>query len=258
MELKEKKYVYPKYIDRRDNPHAIKEYCKRGYGLDKFDYMRCATVGNRYPDYFSSYKIMQVSAVFNSVKGSKHIGCLGNRSVLEWYSGELNEELLEEQKTGTIEEYNWFEYASKNKSHFDLLVLSDNRIRIPLELKKIGDVIKASEYIVDLKDNWDDEGSKGYKSETWLNAINLILTYSVWIKENRFTIISPPQIYEGPEGSIDILWESKKYRLLLNVPEDKNLPISFYGDDFYKDSNKGTLPEYSKIKLALIESILSV
>lgn len=38
-----------------------------------------------------------------------------------------------------------------------------------------------------------------------------------------------PTIYNGPEGSIDILWETADHRLLINVPKDTGKPASYYG-----------------------------
>lgn len=119
----------------------------------------------------------------------------------------------------------------------------DWRVRkafITEKLSPIQKAIQESRYILDLQDNWDDEGSVGYEFSTWERATQAIIR----IARNAFdlfdVIIDAPEITHGPNGSIDALWDQKNYRLLVNFPNDINIPASFYGDDSEKESVKGT------------------
>jgi hypothetical protein len=51
--------------------------------------------------------------------------------------------------------------------------------------------------------------------------------------------VSAPHIDPGPHGSIDLHWKLEGCELLINVPNDPNLPPSYYGDDYGKSVMKG-------------------
>ncbi len=89
--------------------------------------------------------------------------------------------------------------------------------------------VKHSEQILELKDDWDTEGSKGYKEETWKNAINFLIDYATQVYNRHKQLIDIPKIYPGANGSIDILWETNEYRLLINITESDNY-ATYYGD----------------------------
>ena len=104
------------------------------------------------------------------------------------------------------------------------------------DLMKIDKIIKKAEKYLDYEDNWDDEGSKGYKEET-LNRVKILLQdgYGFLNKNTKFNI-PEPDVSPGPDGSFDLLWDSKYYSLLANIPEDKDKPISYFG--YRHDSHK--------------------
>jgi len=79
------------------------------------------------------------------------------------------------------------------------------------DFKLIDEAVKKSEYILEIEDNWDGEGSPGYSESTWKKAINFIYLYAeeIWNKLN--INISPPDILPGPEGSIDLHWKEDNY-----------------------------------------------
>lgn len=69
----------------------------------------------------------------------------------------------------------------------------------------LNDCIKRSEQILQLEDDWDTEGSKGYKEETWKSAIDFLIDYATRIYETHRQFINTPKVYPVPNGSIDIL-----------------------------------------------------
>ncbi len=91
--------------------------------------------------------------------------------------------------------------------------------------------IERSKYILNFEEDWDDEGAGKYKPETWERGIKYLKGHARWLKKNRGISIDTPTISHGPDGSIDILWETETYKLLLNIPEDLNKKATFYGED---------------------------
>lgn len=121
---------------------------------------------------------------------------------------------------------------------------------IDSELYYLYDTIKASEYILTLEENWDDEGAPSYNKFVWQKAVDFLLEYSeLVLKEYNKKIISP-KIYHGPNGTIDILFENSNYTLLINILED-GLHAEYFGQDKRKNTAKGTI-NLSNINKSLI------
>lgn len=108
--------------------------------------------------------------------------------------------------------------------------------RLNMLLEKIA----ASRKILAWSDNWDGEGSPGYKELTWKRSIRFIQDHIHWLWRKYALVIDAPDILPGPDGSIDIHWETKNYELLINIPADPSEPASFYGDDYGNSSIRGT------------------
>src|SRR5271166_5765630 len=85
---------------------------------------------------------------------------------------------------------------------------------LPKPLLSIFEAIEKSKYILDLKENWNDEGAAGYDFDVWKKAIVFISTLSTKIYNTCDQIIKTPKIYHGPNGGIDIYWENESFNLL--------------------------------------------
>jgi hypothetical protein len=99
---------------------------------------------------------------------------------------------------------------------------------------------QSNRRILQLKENWDNEGSKGYKEDT-INRASLFLrklAESVYINLEKG--IDLPKIRPGPQGSVDLYWKEDKYELLVNISEDPNEPADVYGDNYGGLILKGT------------------
>ncbi|MFQ5677782.1 MAG: hypothetical protein ACE5G1_17970, partial [bacterium] len=70
-------------------------------------------------------------------------------------------------------------------------------------------------------------------------------------------VIPTPKITPGPNGSIDILWKSANYRLLINIPDNPKKQASFYGDNFSTDTIEGTFNP-SNFNQGLLLTILNL
>ncbi|MDQ6813177.1 MAG: hypothetical protein M3040_05545 [Bacteroidota bacterium] len=121
---------------------------------------------------------------------------------------------------------------TKNKNwKFEISIETDLVIAISFRFQKLFQKIDSSLYILRLKDDWDDQGSKGYSKETFHSAGVFIVKYFNWVWEEFRVIPEPPNILPGPDGSIDLLWQNDKYDLLINCKEYPSHLASFYGDD---------------------------
>ena len=110
---------------------------------------------------------------------------------------------------------------------------------LPPPLINIYKSIIESKYILELENNWDDEGSPPYKKSTWKTAIKFLITLSNLAYDKIGVIIDAPRIYHSSEGSIDLLWKKDHYRLLINIPEDQDSLATFYGDDYESQKIEG-------------------
>jgi len=131
-----------------------------------------------------------------------------------------------------------------------LYLTNGKTLRISSELILLIQSIEKSKYILDLKDNWDDEGAKAYLEDTWIKAIRFIVNYAELILANTGKSIIAPDIYHGPDGSIDLLWKHLSFNLLINIPKDNMLLGTFYGDDYSSQKIEGSFnPELVKASL---------
>jgi hypothetical protein len=136
-----------------------------------------------------------------------------------------------------IEEKNSLQYYDtlQNKSIPEKLNIYKPQLVQNIFLKKyfvlssLGSVIEKSKYIIDLQDDWDDEGSIGYKEETWRKSVDFLIEYVEWVysKFNKFYI---PSIYHGQKGGIDIVWQEATFKMLIRLDEKVENAV-FYAED---------------------------
>ena len=106
---------------------------------------------------------------------------------------------------------------------------------LPPELGETAERIERSRAMLDLPPNWDGEGSSAYDSETWREAVGVVVDASLGFWKSRHEVPPAPWISKGPEGSVDILWRRNRRKILINVPFGKRAPITFYGNDLDND-----------------------
>jgi hypothetical protein len=105
-------------------------------------------------------------------------------------------------------------------------------------LKAVYEAIEKSKYLLDLKENWDDNGAVGYDFDVWQKAVLFVSKLATRIYKSYGQIIKTPRIYHGPNGSIDIYWENESFNLLINIPKT-GLGI-FYGDNYKDNKSEGS------------------
>lgn len=112
--------------------------------------------------------------------------------------------------------------------YLDKTVHSEIDSKIPLLLEK---VIKESQKLLQLEDNWDEEGSSGYSEITLNKAVKFLKDNAINYFKNSGVWVTAPEICPGPDGSIDLLWKLEDRELLINIPVDENQSATYYGDD---------------------------
>ena len=110
--------------------------------------------------------------------------------------------------------------------------------KVPNSLKDIITCIKYSENILTLEDNWDTEGSKSFSEITWKAAAIFLIEYSKQVNNTFGYVIDTPKIYPGPNGSIDIDWETSNYGLIINIAEGGD-SATYYGDNKNRQMTEG-------------------
>jgi hypothetical protein len=95
-------------------------------------------------------------------------------------------------------------------------------------LPHIAKAIANSKYILDLEEDWDDEGANATNLSTYDRAINFIRNYSIKIFQSGIRI-SAPTIEILRDGSIGVNWETSKASFLI-VFDESNEKFSYcYG-----------------------------
>lgn len=103
--------------------------------------------------------------------------------------------------------------------------------RLPRSLRYVRDSIEDSRRILDLAENWDDEGAQPIREPTWTRAVQFLASQARSLWETSGKLLDPPDICPVPNGSIDLHWDHAGYELLINIPADETAMAGFYGDD---------------------------
>lgn len=114
---------------------------------------------------------------------------------------------------------------------------------LPVELFPIDTAIERSRCILDLLDDWDDEGAPAISKATWDRAIDWLRgnALSLWTDHHIITVA--PVMSAGPDGSVDVHWKDDRRQLLVNVPADASQRMEFFGDDRGDTVVKGILDQ---------------
>lgn len=135
--------------------------------------------------------------------------------------------------------------ASQTKDDYNDIFLGEKKY-FPLELQEVFETIIDSQYIIDLEEGWGHHNEKPISREILISAIEFLEFYSKYILKHYLIAIKAPDISPNPKGTIDIHWNTKKARMLVNIHENKgNIAASYYGDFHNIDDDmpiKGSVP----------------
>jgi hypothetical protein len=111
---------------------------------------------------------------------------------------------------------------------------------LPTALRHIRDAIEESKQLLELQDDWDEEGSLAIEEAVWRRAANFLTRYARFVWSRFGKKLDAPDITPGPDGSIDLHWNQNEYEMLVNIRRDPTAMAGFYGDDRGNISIKGT------------------
>ena len=95
----------------------------------------------------------------------------------------------------------------------------------------LADEVLGSRSLLDLEDDWDDEGSPGYAEATWNRAVEFLVRLVSRLKEEYGLRLSDTQIMPGSYGNIDIHLRMPRAELWLSFPPSASAPPRYYAHD---------------------------
>ena len=101
-----------------------------------------------------------------------------------------------------------------------------------------AEVGRAKSIIADPEQHGDETL---YSEETLGRAITFLKTHIEWVWRTCGTKAPIPTIGPGPNESVDLYWKQPSWKLLVNIPADKDALATFYGDDYGRQRTKGSL-----------------
>lgn len=112
--------------------------------------------------------------------------------------------------------------------------------------------------MLELEENWDDEGSLPIAEATWVVAASFLRCQASVYWKHHLAVIPVPHITPGSDGSIDIHWKTDRFELLVNIGNGPEFPVGFYGDDYWRSKIKGNLdPVSESAYLPLISCVIN-
>lgn len=101
---------------------------------------------------------------------------------------------------------------------------------VPIDLKHIVDRIRESQSALQSSEA-EPEDVESYQMETLTRVARFVLSASIEYWRSRNTVPPTPVISGGPDGSIDVVWRGRNRTLYLNVPENPDNVVTFFGTD---------------------------
>lgn len=125
-------------------------------------------------------------------------------------------------------------------------------------LSSIYSEIQRSRSLLELEDDWDDNGAQKISKAVWIAAVKFLVQNSYYLYKHYSKVIAAPEINPLHDGTLDLSWRTDNARMLMQVVSDKY--IKFYGDEYNnKNSIKGEallegLQEYVAVWMKKLEN----
>ena len=102
---------------------------------------------------------------------------------------------------------------------------------LPPALDHLGGELERSRRLLDLADDWDDEGSPGYDEATWDRAIGLLVRIATTLWDDHGIAVDGGDVFPGSHSNIDFELRTPGRRLLVSVPPEPGVPARYFGQD---------------------------
>jgi hypothetical protein len=104
----------------------------------------------------------------------------------------------------------------------------DNNIKCCDEVNH--EVRQSRGAILSLDDDWDGKGSKKIDKSTFDRAVDSMRIIINAVKKHDIDI-GPACMFPGHEGEIELLWKDDDFTLSIDIPENPDGPIVYFGTD---------------------------
>lgn len=104
-------------------------------------------------------------------------------------------------------------------------------IEIPKALPKLIEAITTSRFVLDLEDDWDDDGAAGFDEQTWRRAAETLANLATGLACGHDVSSMTMEILPGTSGGLDIDARLDSREVLISIPADPKTQARFYGDD---------------------------
>ena len=116
----------------------------------------------------------------------------------------------------------------------DIIEKSPTKQPFPIGLRLLVQAVEASKHILNLADNWDEDGALPISPLIHETATRFLQNYAFFIFKKYKVVIETPAINPVKNGSIDLEWHTPTVQLLINIRDTQN--AYFYGD-YYNNIN---------------------
>ena len=103
--------------------------------------------------------------------------------------------------------------------------------------------------------DWEAIEGQSFSENTIKRARNLIVEIMDYFSEQRIDFF-PPKLLPLLDGSLDITWKNRYFRLIINIPNDTSQLIEIYGDIKIQLDENNEIDcriNYSIVKTTVIE-----
>ncbi len=111
---------------------------------------------------------------------------------------------------------------------------SFERLEVESPLSPLESEIEQSRKMLELEEDWDDNGAHPISKETWERATGLLRRMMISCNHATGCAAPVPIISACADGTIDIYWDTDSFRLLINV-----VPVALGNCEYYGESKSG-------------------
>lgn len=95
------------------------------------------------------------------------------------------------------------------------------------DVSELESAIEESRWIIALDEDWDGPIVMPYNYSTWSTAVQFTrdVHAGLWVE------LPIPRILPGPEGSIDLIWDTPERSVLANVSQDGDVTVAVLNNE---------------------------
>lgn len=99
------------------------------------------------------------------------------------------------------------------------------------------------------------DGETVYSVGTLDRAVVFLKMHVEWLWQTCGIKAPVPMIGPGPAGSVDLFWQRRFWKLLVNIPAAEDAFATFYGDDYGPQKTKGTI-DPNKVSISVAACLM--